>query len=307
MADFEFSNGHNQGYTRQSQAPPSNKLINRRRLWVEDNQANINSLERLLLQEIKKSNPDFEFDTYKNLHLADYAETCLLTEMALKNAKGVPSHVKSSQNFNIQIPFNFSNRWDLVFEAFVRRYNDKENYYSIDEFLLGQNIISKSYEKLLESGKVSIEVIKHQRHFESLGVNILMQLHQKLTIKGYEFSGFSREFINIGNKHKDYQTIGLVYENPNVPERSIRVVYDNNFYIPFVIDKQFSVGENIRLKGKYKNSPVRLFVQNKTWAEIDDRTRQRCVYTINPPSGNVLKEIPGAKKLYDNYLRQFRK
>jgi hypothetical protein len=230
-----------------------------------------------------------------------------MTQLEMEINRDAPSKIKkgSVKGLDFALPFDMMDRWDLVFETFARRYKAKQGYYQIDEFLFTHDIVSDRYKEMMQQGTVHKEVVRHSRSFEES--KLLREIHRKLYHSGYRFAGFSREFVNVGNSHRDYKTVAMVYEVPGQDTDSIRVVYDNKFHKPFIVWKHFEGPARIRLKGRYQNNPVRLLVQNKSWAEIDDRTGKRCEYKVHMPSDDILSQVWGAKAAYQRYLARFRR
>jgi ferredoxin len=173
-------------------------------------------------------------------------------------------------------------------------------------------IIDKKEEKRVD--EEIKEVIKKERYFEPRAKKIIMNLHKMLLQHGFAYKGFAWDFKDVGNSKKNYKTVSIIYEHPS-REASCHIVYDNNFWLPFIIRKDFKNIEENAKPFAYKRNPVRLLVNElagKRFSkiyEIDDRTQRLARITIKEPD-KTLNGIYGAEQIkntYESYRRMFKK
>jgi len=299
FANYEIVDGKTDpNFTRICQCGEIGKNINRKRLWMESD------CEGEFLDDLVRSRLTSRRELGTKLHLACYHEAAAITALNLQRNRGYDLGIPAIEDRRIEIAFDFTDRWDLVFEGFARRYRFKQDYAEIDAFLFSHDVVSPYFKDLMEQGKVCREAVKKSRHFEPMAKEIIMGLHKKLLSHGYKYAGFAREFIGVSNRKKSYETIGIVYEKGDV---SYHIVYDNNFWMPFVVEKHIGISNKDKPNVTYKRNPVRLLVRNASWKEIDDRTGKVAVIKVHQPSNDVLQGINGAKEKYKGYLSYFKR
>lgn len=285
-------------FSRSCQCPFTDKHVNKGRLWMDEN----NRRERKFLEGLIEEELTTRSKEGRKLHLACYHQAAAITAL-YQQTNEVKNHgIPGLKGKEVEIAFDFTDRWDLVLESFARRYYGGSNYADIDSFLFKHDVVSDYFKGLMEEGKVHREVIKGSRHFSRMGQEIMMRIHRKLLEDGYRYRRFAREFVGVGNRFKDYETTGIVYEKGDL---SFHVVYDDTFHIPFVVKKDVSVEEG-SYKTSYKRNPVRLLVRNASWREVDDRTGKVAEITVHRPKEKTLEGVRGAESKYKEYLENFK-
>lgn len=297
----------NPAFRRNCQCGFKGKHTNRRKLWSDKIKS-----EKRFLDELLREGLTTHKELGKELHIGCYHEDGLISEIELQNNRGKPKTIRGLQE-PTTIAFDFIDRWDLVFESFARRFKYKQLYGEIDNYLFEQDIVSPYFKKLIQEGKVNKEVIKKSRHIGWVGnkptpKKVIMALHRSMLEKGFKYSGFAWDFVKVGNKRKSYKTIGIVYEN-EARDKSHHIVYDNTFWMPYVVEKDFNVG-NRKNETYFKKNPVNLLfnkLARRGWTqmyEIDDRTQRLAKVTI-VQRRDTIEPIKGAKEQYQRYRRRF--
>jgi hypothetical protein len=293
MANYGIVDGEvNSNFFRSCQCNFTDPHVNRRKLW-SDRRAD----EKKFQQKMVESGFESLDDITTPLHLACYHEAAAITRMEMENNQGAPRTIPNLAGTETSIAYDIP--WDLVLEAAARRYHFKHKYAKIDDFLFENDIVSDLFKKLMKEGKVKREVMKQGRWFDHMAKAVIMRLHERMVEKGYDFAGFARDFVGCANSKKDYQTVGIVYEKGDL---AYHVVYDNTFYIPFVVEKKFGQVMDTGKPAIYRRNPVRLCVRKANWWEIDDRTGQLASIRVYRPQPATIKGIEGAESAYKQYL-----
>lgn len=273
--------------------------INKKRLWATDKLEH----ERKYFEKLIADGLVDPREADMLLHLACYHEAVAITRIELENNRGTPITIKGIEGKDTTIAYDFIDRWDLALETFARKYKFKQNYATIDEFLFEQDIISPYFKQLMAKGDVHREVIKKRRHFDSFGEGTIKRLHRKMLEHGYKYKGYAREFMGVGNKRKKYETIGIVYEKGDV---SFHVVYDDTFWIPFVVEKKITGTESKKSLKPYQRNPAKRAIHGRAWTEIDDRTGKVAKTWVHRPRPETVKGIPGIESAYRRYFARFK-
>jgi hypothetical protein len=290
----------NPSFRRDCQCGFKGKHTNKRKLWDENIEKERNFLEEMVDRGLASHK-----ELGRELHVSCYHEAVLATAMELQNNRGREKRIAGLQE-PTTIAFDLIDRWDLVFEAYARRYKFKQLYGETDEFLFEHDIITPYFKPLIIEGKVNKEVIKKSRHFEPVQKDIIMNVHRMMAENGFKHRGFCNEFKGIKNSKKDYETIGMVFENPT-RDTSYTVVYDKTFWMPYIVRKNFvHFGREPRHQLHQRN-PARMaygFGREKIY-QLDDRTQRIAEVTVIQPE-QLIEDIAGAKAKYERYRQSLK-
>jgi hypothetical protein len=302
MSNYALLDGSdmNPVFRRNCQCGQEGKHTNKRKLWDQTK-----TDEKKLLDELLRDKLTTPKELGKELHLSCYHEAALITETNLQNNHERPKTIQNLQE-PTTIAFDFANRWDLVLEAFTRRYKFKQNYAEIDNYLFQNDIITPYFKGLMNEGKVNKEVIKKSRHFGDMQKQVIMNLHSMFLKNGFKYKGFANEFVDVANKRKSYSTVGIVYENPS-KDTAYHIIYDNTFWMPYIVKKEFLEFETQKKPRKYQISPLNLLfnkARREFICEIDDRTQKLAKVSIKEPK-LIAATVQGAKAQYDSYREGF--
>jgi len=304
MSNYALLDGSdmNPVFRRNCQCGLKGKHTNKRKLWDSTKTDEKKLLDELLKDKDKLTTPK---ELGRELHLSCYHEAALITETNLQNNHERPKTIQNLQE-PTTIAFDFTNRWDLVFEVFARRYKYKQNYAEIDNYLFQNDIITPYFKGLMNEGKVNKEVVKKSRHFGDMQKQIIMNLHSMFLKHGFKYKGFANEFVEVKNRKKSYQTTGIVYENPS-KDTAYHIMYDNTFWMPYIVKKEFLEFGTQRKPTKYQLSPLNLLFNKKRREfiyETDDRTQKLAKVSIIEPQ-QAAASVQGAKAQYDSYRTGF--
>ncbi len=300
LSNYVLDEDFNPTFRRNCQCGFKGKHTNKRKLWDQSKENERHFLDDLLGERLTTKK-----ELGKELHIACYHEAAAITEMELQNNRGKARTIRNLQS-PTTIAFDFIDRWDLVFESFARRYKYKQLYGQIDEFLFKHDIVSPYFKKLMSEGKVSKEVVKKSRHFETMPGRIIRGLHKVLLKNGFKYNGFAWDFKDVGNRNKNYETMGIVYDNPS-KDTSYHVVYDKTFFLPFIVKKEFLHFGKDRKPTRYQLNPLNLLFNKDRRDhiyEIDDRTGKLAKVSIVEPD-QVARKVYGARNQYRKYREGF--
>ncbi len=296
LSNYEIEKGAaDPNFSRSCQCPFTGKHINKKRLWADED----GNPEKEFLEDLIDKGMTTRKETGTKLHLACYHEAAAITAMHLQNNYGADMNIPGIEGKRIESAFDLAERWDLALEAFARRYKFKQSYAEIDSFLMSHDIVSPYFKEEIKKGNIRKEIIKGRRHFERKAGKLMKELHKKMLSHGYRYKGYAREFT--GNKK--YESTGIVYEKGDT---SFHVVYNNKFWLPFIVEKNTSNITDRRKPAKYTGNPVRMVKNKNKRNEIDERTGRIAEIKMHMPSKDVLESVPGAKKDYGRYLSYFR-
>ena len=271
MSNFSLKNWElHPNFRRNCHCGFQGKNTNKRRLWTNEGK------EKEYLDSLV-ANPEIDLsdkDIGRELHLACYHEAVAAIELELQNNKGKEQTIPRLEGKQTTIAFDFINKWDLVFEAMVRKYKHKQDMADIDAYLWEQDILTGEFKENMERGIVNKELIKSRRVFDPMAKKIIQAIYERMHSQGYKFRGFAREFIGFKNRYKDYESVGIVFEKDKA-DKSYRVVYapESNINLPIIVEKRFVNPDFEKPKPrKYQRTPYRLFIENKEIKTLDDRT-----------------------------------
>jgi hypothetical protein len=183
----------------------------------------------------------------------------------------------------------------LALESFLRRYvrpkRLRQNLGEIDEFLRGQGIMTDVFKDLYKDGKVTSGVLVGGKKMTDFSWAIIQAWEEHFYKSRRRFDGYALEFAGTPN-----QTVSIVFDDP-ISNLSVRIIYDDNFKLPYVLYKDFSaesvdgvweIGdrpllERINVRKDMHNRRVPF----KYWREKDDRTGRVCVCYIYEPTMDI--------------------
>jgi hypothetical protein len=285
----------NPSFRRNCQCGFTGKHTNKRKLW----DANLGK-ERKLLDELVKQGHASHKDIGRELHISCYHEAALATAMELQNDRGKYMGIQGLKE-PTKIAFDFIDKWDLVFEEFARRYKFGQLYAETDNFLFGNDVVTPYFKQLIAEGKVNKEIVKKSRHFEPIQRDVIINIHRMLADKGFEYKGFANEFVGIKNQHKDYRTVGMVFENPT-RDTSYTIVYDNTLWMPYLVKKDFVNVPLGRGNQLHQRNPIKMAygAGRSHIYQLDDRTQRIADVAVIEPMA-LIADVPGAKAKYERY------
>ena len=294
MSNFEITDGNvHPNFSRACQCGFTDPHLNRRKLWSSDRED-----EREFQDDMVNRGLETVEGISMPLHLSCYHEAAVAVRMGMENSGELERTLPGIEGKHVTSAFDFKDKWHLVFEAFARRYVFKQKYAEIDNFLWEHDVESDFFKELRRRGEVRREVLKYSRWFDPTAKKVIMELHERMLDDGYTYAGFAREFVGVGNKRKQYQTAAISYRKGDVV---MNIVYDNNFWIPFVVKKMVEP-DSPRKVVPYMRNPVRLVGRKNPWVMVDDATGQKAMTWVIKPKPATVKDIEGAAESYRKYM-----
>jgi len=189
-----------------------------------------------------------------NIQLVDYACASVLTHLdQLHNVGLLGSRGDLPDDAFVFMPFDFSNRPDLAFEAIHMRYapakdikasdsslNRKGTLIDVDNHMMGKTgFVQPFMHDLYASEIASKSILPRSKRFDEYTWAIIQAWEDHFFSEGRSFGGYSYEF-----EGTPFQTPSIVFDmQEGEREVSMRILLDGHLGLPYLMYKNFNKDE----------------------------------------------------------------
>jgi len=190
----------------------------------------------------------------ENMHLVDYACASLLTHMHQLHSNGLlGSRGDIAPRSFVFMPFDFSARPDLAFEAIHMRYSPakvirasdsslsgKAKLIDVDNHMMGKTgFVQPFMRDLYADGVATKSILPKNKRFDSYTWAVIQAWEQHFFDEGRSFGGYAYEF-----EKTPFQTPSIVFDmHEGERDVSMRIVFDSHLGLPYLMYKNFNKRE----------------------------------------------------------------
>jgi len=262
------------------------------------------------------------------IEIIDYARACALTGLdhlvKLRKTQFIGGSFNGEYR-DVAMPFDFSprrpkrstvssndsnemyQRYKYALEVFLLRYANpkivreatghatgKLTLKEIDETLLGKPILSKQMKSAMKEHWVSKGAVLYERSFSNYSWAIIQAFEEHCFNLGRRFRGYSQEFVGTPSMTTSIVFDMAPYSRREGKDLSMRIVFDENFGLPYYLIKNFDPDAKGRKLGDKNPADLINFAAGRhkgavrKFIEYDWRTGRRALCTLREPNQDIL-------------------